>query len=219
MSLPWFTRLLPAALQFRQALTAHHAGRLAGRFTLMPAETPRAPDRKPLRIHFWTPYSWSSTAIHVERVMPELRGQAIAADLPWRIAFGPRLPQTPVDWLLCLKAVPPKGLCPAERTVLLLTTTRIASGGGWTVSVTSFRFLLRCWPRCWGLFTRACGLPRRRNPQTPFSVAKPPSARRRHRNERRCCCGTVNVSASTACAGYGRCWKRSARKLERNLSS
>lgn len=39
---------------------------------------------------------------------------------PWQITSGSRLPDAPVDWLLCLKAVPPKGRCPVERTVLLV---------------------------------------------------------------------------------------------------
>lgn len=91
---------------------------MTGRFAAVPAEPPPAPHRAPLRIHFWTPNPWPSTAIHVDRMVPELRQQAAALGLPWQIASGD-LPQGPVDWLLCLKSVPPRGLCPPHRTVLL----------------------------------------------------------------------------------------------------
>lgn len=109
---------LPAKLRFRQVLAAHHGGRLTGRFVAVPAQPPPDPHRAPLRIHFWTPNPWPSTAIHVDRVVPELRRQAAALGLPWQIASGD-LPKGPVDWLLCLKSVPPRGLCPPHRTVLL----------------------------------------------------------------------------------------------------
>ncbi len=86
----------------------------------VPAEPPPNPHRAPLRIHFWTPNPWPSTTVHVDRVVPQLGRQVAALGLPWRIASGGHLPQEPVDWLLCLKAVPPPGLCPPDRTVLLL---------------------------------------------------------------------------------------------------
>ncbi|MEW6669109.1 MAG: glycosyltransferase [Thermodesulfobacteriota bacterium] len=120
MSLSWLTRLLPAALRFRQALAAHYAGRLSGRFTPIPAGRPDAPNRQPLTIYFWTPHPWFSAVIHVDRVLPRLREQASELGLPWRIVSGHRLPEGPVDWLLCLKEVPPAGFCPVEHTVLLL---------------------------------------------------------------------------------------------------
>lgn len=113
-------RFLPAKLHFRQALAAHHAGQTAGRFVAVPAEVPPELRRAPLRVHFWTPNPWPSTAIHVDRVVPQLRSQTAALDLPWQITSG-GLPDAPVDWLLCLKAVPPAGLCPTRRTVLLLS--------------------------------------------------------------------------------------------------
>lgn len=49
-----------------------------------------------------------------------MRAQAGALGLPWRITSGPELPQHAVDWLLCLKAVPPRRNASKERTVLLL---------------------------------------------------------------------------------------------------
>lgn len=110
--------ILPARLRFRQVLAAHHGGHTTGPFVAVPAEPPLDPRRTPLRIHFWTPNPWPSTAIHVDRVIPELRRQAAALDLPWQIASG-HLPQEPVDWLLCLKSVPPRDLCSRYRTVLL----------------------------------------------------------------------------------------------------
>lgn len=116
---PRLAPLLPARFRFRRSLAAHHDGRVRGRFLAIPAELPPAPNRStPLRIHFWTPNPWPSTAIHVERVMPELRRQAAALNLPWQISSG-GLPEAPVDWLLCLKAIPPIGLCDPRRTVLL----------------------------------------------------------------------------------------------------
>jgi hypothetical protein len=116
----WFDRMLPARVRFRHALTAHYAARLAGHFSAMPADAPCRPNTEPLRIHFWTPHSWSSTAIHVDRVLPHLRAQAAALQLPWRITSGSDLPPEPMDWLLCLKAVPPRRGNSSERTVLLL---------------------------------------------------------------------------------------------------
>jgi len=120
MRLSPFERFLPAALRFRRALAAHHAGRLAGCFTTVADKAQFGPPSRPLRIHFWTPHSWGSSAVHVERVLPDLRAQAAALDLSWHVTSGAELPPEPVDWLLCLKAVPPRGTCPSERTVLLL---------------------------------------------------------------------------------------------------
>ena len=117
---PRWARFLPAKLHFRQTLAAQHAGRLAGSFAAVPAELPPKLRRARLRIHFWAPNPWPSTAIHVERVLPQLRSQAAALDLPWQITSGV-LPDAPVDWLLCLKASPPAGHCPTRRTVLLLS--------------------------------------------------------------------------------------------------
>ncbi len=116
---PSWAHFLPAKLHFRQTLAAQHAGLLAGSFTAIPAEPPSGLRRERLRIHFWAPNPWPSTAIHVERVLPQLRSQAAALDLPWQITSG-GLPDAPVDWLLCLKAIPPAGHCPTRRTVLLL---------------------------------------------------------------------------------------------------
>ena len=116
---PRWADFLPAKLHFRQTLAAQHAGLLAGSFTAVPAEPPPDLRRERLRIHFWAPNPWPSTAIHVERVLPQLRSQAAALDLPWQITSG-GLPDAPVDWLLCLKAIPPAGRCPIRRTVLLL---------------------------------------------------------------------------------------------------
>ncbi|MFA6560870.1 MAG: glycosyltransferase [Verrucomicrobiia bacterium] len=142
MSFPWLTRFLPAALRFRQALAAHYEGRLAGRFASIPDAPPDVLNRQPLHIHFWTPHAWFSTVIHVDRVVPPLRAQAAALGLPWQITSGNRLPEAPVDWLLCLKDVPPAHFCPVERTVLLLPDDADRVWGrlqrfGHVVSVTS----------------------------------------------------------------------------------
>ncbi|MBI5683461.1 MAG: glycosyltransferase family 1 protein [Verrucomicrobia bacterium] len=142
MARSWFARLLPGAIQFHLDLAEHCAGRLTGSFTQMPEEKPSALDCRPLRIHFWTPHPWYSAVIHVDRVVPQLREQAAALGLPWQITFGDRLPETPVDWLLCLKGVPPAGVCPVERTVLLLPDDADRVWGrlqrfGHVVSVTS----------------------------------------------------------------------------------
>lgn len=115
---PRLAPLLPARFRFRQTLAAHYGGRVRGAFVAVPAEAPPDPHREPLRVHFWAPNPWPSTAIHVERVVPELRRQAAALDLPWQISSG-RLPAAPVDWLLCLKSIPPTGVCDPRRTVLL----------------------------------------------------------------------------------------------------
>jgi hypothetical protein len=87
---------------------------------------PDAPDHPPLQINFWTPHAWYSAVIHVDRVVPLLRERAATLGLPWRITFGGNLPDTAVDWLLYLKAVPPPGVCPVERAVIGFT------GGGGT---------------------------------------------------------------------------------------
>ncbi len=116
----WFEKLLPGKVRFHLDLAAHHAGHLQGRFVPIPAEIPGVLNRRPLRIHFWTPHAWYSTLIHVDRVLPFLREQAAALELPWQITSGDRLPETPVDWLLCLKGVPPAHFHPVERTVLLI---------------------------------------------------------------------------------------------------
>ncbi|MFZ2642526.1 MAG: glycosyltransferase [Verrucomicrobiia bacterium] len=123
-------------------MAAHHAGRLVGRFTPMPAETPGVLNRRPLRIHFWTPHAWFSTMIHVDSVLPLLREQAARLGLPWQITSGDRLPEAPVDWLLCLKGVPPARFHPVERTVLLIPDDADRVWGrlqrfGHVVSVTS----------------------------------------------------------------------------------
>ncbi|MDD5205991.1 MAG: glycosyltransferase [Desulfobacterales bacterium] len=120
MSLSWLSRFLPAALQFRQALGAHYRGKPAGRFTPIPAAMPDALNRRPMTIYFWTPHPWFSTVIHVDQVLPELRKRAEELHLPWRIASGSRLPEAPVDWLICLKAIPPAHFCSVEHTVLLV---------------------------------------------------------------------------------------------------
>jgi hypothetical protein len=120
MSLSWLTRFLPASLRFRQSLWAHYKGRLAGRFTPIPAGMPDALNRRPLNIYFWTPLPWFSSVIHVDQVLPRLRDQAAGLGLPWRIVSGTGLPEAPVDWLLCLKEAPPARFCPVEHTVLLL---------------------------------------------------------------------------------------------------
>jgi hypothetical protein len=138
----WFTRCLPGSVRFRLDLAGHCAGRLVGQFTPIPAENPSALDRRPLRIHFWTPHPWFSTVIHVDQVVPLLRGQAVALGLPWQITSGDRLSEAPVDWLLCLKGVPSARACPVERTVLLLPDDADRVWGhlqrfGHVVSVTS----------------------------------------------------------------------------------
>jgi len=120
MSLSWLSRFLPAALRFRQALAAHHSGKLAGRFTPIPAEMPDVLNRRPMTIYFWTPHPWFSTVVHVDHVLPELRNRAAELQLPWRVLSGDRLPETPVDWLICLKSIPPAHLCSVEHTVLLV---------------------------------------------------------------------------------------------------
>jgi hypothetical protein len=116
----WSDRLLPARLRYRRALTAHHGGDRTGAFTVTPADVPGAFRTEPLSIHFWTPHAWPSTAIHVDRVLQHLRAEVEALGLRWRITNGPNLPQQPVDWLLCLKTVPPRRTGSKERTVLLL---------------------------------------------------------------------------------------------------
>ncbi|MFA5193507.1 MAG: glycosyltransferase, partial [Verrucomicrobiia bacterium] len=73
---------------------------------------------------------------------PLLREQAAALGLPWQITSGDRLPETPVDWLLCLKSVPPARFCPVERTMLLVPDDADRVWGrlqrfGHVVSVTS----------------------------------------------------------------------------------
>jgi hypothetical protein len=136
------TRFLPASLRFRQALAAHYAGRLEGRFVPIPDGMPDVLTRRPMTIYFWTPHPGFSAVIHVDLVLPRLRDQAAELGLPWRIASGNRLPEAPVDWLLCLKGVPPAHFCPVERTVLLLPDDTDRVWGrlqrfGHVVSVTS----------------------------------------------------------------------------------
>jgi Glycosyl transferases group 1 len=136
------TQLLPGVVRFRLDLAAHCAGRRAGPFTPIPEGKNGARNPQPLRIHFWAPRPWFSTVIHVDRVMPPLRERAAALGLPWQITSGDRLPETPVDWLLCLKGVPPAEACPVGRTVLLVPDDADRVWGslqrfGHVVSVTS----------------------------------------------------------------------------------
>lgn len=136
------TRFLPASLRFRQSLSAHYAGRLTGRFTPIPDGVPETLNRRPMTIYFWSPNPWFSTVVHVEQVLPRLRERTADLGLSWRIMSGSRLPEAHVDWLLCLKAVPPAHLCPVERTVLLLPDDADRVWGrldrfGHVVSVTS----------------------------------------------------------------------------------
>jgi hypothetical protein len=142
MPLSWLSRFLPAALRFRQALAAHYRGKLAGRFTPIPAAMPDALNRRPMNIYFWTPHPWFSAVVHVDQVLPKLRNRAAELHLPWRILSGDRLPEAPVDWLLCLKEVPPAHLCSVEHTVLLVPDDADRVWGrlqrfGHVVSVTS----------------------------------------------------------------------------------
>jgi len=116
----WFDRAVVGRIRFHHALAAHRAGRRAGRFSAMRADARPRSNADPLLIHFWTPHAWGSTTVHVERILPHLHEQAAAWGLPWRISSGPDLPPQPVDWLLCLKAVPPPRSKSNERTVLLL---------------------------------------------------------------------------------------------------
>jgi hypothetical protein len=120
MSFSWITRFLPAALRFRHSVAVHCRNRIEGRFTPIPAGATDALNRQPLTIYFWTPHPWFSSVIHVDQVLPQLRARAAALGLPWQIISGQRLPEAPVDWLLCLKEVPPPHFCPVDHTVLLL---------------------------------------------------------------------------------------------------
>ncbi len=87
----------------------------------MPMVPPDGVNGVPLRVHFWTPHSaWPSTVRQVGCVVPHLRALVEARGWAWQISAGPELPAVPVDWLLCLKAVPPPGRCAVERTVLLV---------------------------------------------------------------------------------------------------
>lgn len=113
-------RFSPTTRRFRQALQAHRDGRSQGRFTPMPAQMPATPLRRRLGIHFWAPKLQPSTFIHIEQVVPHLRRQARDAGLDWRITSGAALPEAPVDWLCCLKAVPPRSICSPAHTVLLI---------------------------------------------------------------------------------------------------
>ncbi|MFI5024982.1 MAG: hypothetical protein ACHQRJ_25450 [Alphaproteobacteria bacterium] len=117
---PWFDRIRAEQSGFNRALKAHHTGSITGRFSAVPDDLPRRASTRALSIHFWTPHPWPSVAKHVEMVLPYLRAEATALGLRWRITSGPELPQQPVDWLLCLKAVPPRRRAATERTVLLL---------------------------------------------------------------------------------------------------
>ena len=112
-------RFLPGQRRFHRALAAHHAGNLTGQFLATPADLPRRVNtQEQLSIHFWTPHAWPSTVIHVDRILPQLRLEASGLGLQWKITSGPELPRHPVDWLICLKAVPPSRNH-AAQTVLL----------------------------------------------------------------------------------------------------
>ena len=113
-------RLFPAQRRYHKALAAHYAGHVTGGFITTPADPPQwTSGRQRLSIHFWTPYAWGSTVVHVERILPHLRAEADALGLEWQITSGPKVPHHPIDWLICLKAVPPSRNY-AKQTVLLL---------------------------------------------------------------------------------------------------
>lgn len=120
VSRSWFERFVPARTRYRRVLAAHHVGALKGHYEPMPVASSNELRAGPRRIHFWTPHAWPSTAIHVDRVLGPLRAHVDALGLPWQISNSPELPLQPVDWLLCLKTVPPARPARSERVVLLL---------------------------------------------------------------------------------------------------
>lgn len=116
----WFDHVLPARVRYGRALAEHHAGRARSAFRSVRAEPPSGLDAPPLSIFFWTPHPWPSTDIHVGRVLPHLRALVSALGLPWRVGSGADLPREAVDWLLCMKAIPPSRPYAVERTVLMI---------------------------------------------------------------------------------------------------
>lgn len=116
----WFDHVLPARVRYRRALAEHHAGRARSAFRSVSDEPSSGVKAAPLSIYFWTPHPWPSTEIHIGRVLPHLRAQVSALGLPWHIASGADLPREAVDWLLCMKAIPPSRRYAGERTVLMI---------------------------------------------------------------------------------------------------
>ena len=209
----WVAPLLPGSLRFHLDLAEHCAGRLAGPFTPVPAARSDALKPGPLRIHFWTPRPQFSAVIHVHRVVPPLREQASARGLPWQITSGDRLPETPVDWLICLKGIPPSKTCPMERTVLLIPDDADRVWGhlrrfGHLVSVTSHTlasFLAPC--------ILAYGSWRKRNRPNGLTAGAARFTARFRQAVPRCCCGTGHIRVWTAFGRCGRCWRCLLAKL------
>ena len=61
---------------------------------------------KNLKVFFWTPSKTPGASVIVHDMLPELIRLVLEVAPTWKIQVGERLPEHPVDWLICFKAVP-----------------------------------------------------------------------------------------------------------------
>ena len=78
-------------------------------------------EKKRLRVRFWTPNFTPGAIFLVHRMIPVMRERLGAMGLDWDVDWGKTLPDSPVDVLICFKAVPDRtALAGNPRVVLLI---------------------------------------------------------------------------------------------------
>ena len=114
-------KVLPTKWRFHLALYAAFLGLRKGRFAEISGTTPAAGRlAKTCRIYFWTPSNTPGANFIVHDLMPDLTRLAGETAPGWKINFGPALPENPVDWLVCFKAVPDKSKIKGRPRLVLL---------------------------------------------------------------------------------------------------
>ena len=108
--------------RFYSALWLNYLNLRRGRFTEVPKDfDPNRvgwPER--LKVHFWTPTLTAGANVVVYDVLPSLRSALDTHGIDWDVAASAELPTSPVDWLICFKAVPPRGIAGVPRRVMLI---------------------------------------------------------------------------------------------------
>jgi hypothetical protein len=112
-----------AKLRVHAAMYACYCGWRRRRYAEWPKQTVALNPDWPsaVRVHFWTPVNNAGAKVLVHDMVPDLQQLAAELQLPWQISAGAALPNHPLDWLVCLKAVPPADQPMGRpRTVLLI---------------------------------------------------------------------------------------------------
>ncbi len=94
--------------RFYSALYAARLGFGRGGFAEIDKQPLSSAESAPqgLRIHFWAPLPSPGANVIVHDMLPTLRDEIAQAGLDWVVTASEELPVTPVDWLVCFKAVP-----------------------------------------------------------------------------------------------------------------